>query len=805
MYIFKSSIVLLTLFLLTACGGGDSSKDDRKGDVQDVQLETKTDKKDPTKPIIKLNGLETYYLKLNDTYIDKGATAKDISGVDLTSSITVTPQTIDTSVTGKQTITYSVTDAEGKLTTKKRKIIINNIVNSGKGVHVNEFLTANTYNGIDPDFGQFSDWIELYNYNDTDINIGGYHISDDKNLPEKYTIPNTNIPAHGYIIIWADKKNIKTNNIHANFKLSSKEDSIIFTDVGGNIIDDITYIKQKSDISASFKDGAMNYYNPTFKSKNITPKTTSKTSKKPKFSLDSGFYNGTQTVTLTQKNNGAIYYTTDGSIPTKNSALYTSPITLNKTTVIKTRAAEDGKFLSSIKNHTYLINENITLPVMSVTIDEKYLYGKDGIYTNFTETWMRPGSVEFIKDGKTQFSKNVGIKIHGNNTRRYPQKSIALYSDKKFDSKSIKYQLFVDKPNIKKVKSFVLRSGGTDWGRLLMRDGMQHKIVKDTMDIDYQSYEPVVMFLNGKYWGIHAIREKMNADYLADNHNIDTKKIDFLEDNAQVKEGNSVDYLALTNFANTHDLTIDTNYNEVVSKIDLTEYMNYIITESFFGNSSIHHNIKYWKETKEGSKWRWLLFDLDRGFRSISNIPLGYVADEDETSIIFKNLLKNKKFDTLFASRYFTFLNTVFKTDRMDKIITDIKDKVEPEITRHFNKWTQDDLNQSVSYNTWKEYLRKVYIFSKERKNTVIPALRTDLNLVGSPILHISKANNGDVYIHGVKLNQSYDGQYFNGAKVTLKAIPIDGYKFVKWSDGQTSPEISVILNNDTSIEANFQ
>ena len=805
MYIFKTSFAILTLLLITACGGGSTQNDTETKELEDTTKQTPQQTKiDIKKATIELKGSNPYYIKLNDTYSESGATVKDINNKDITSLITVSSTSVNTSITGQQTIIYTFTDKSGHSKTKKRKIIINNIVNSGKGVHVNEILTANSSTSLDPDFKQFSDWIELYNYSDDEINLDGYHLSDDKNSPNKYSLPNSTISAHGYKIIWADKRNTNANDIHTNFKLSMNEDNIVFSDDDGKIIDDITFVKQKSDISFSFVDGKILYYAPTPKSKNTNPKNSSKKSEKPDFLQDSGLYTNSQSITLTQKNGGTIYYTTNGSIPTKNSKRYSSPITIDKTTVIRARALEDDKFLSSVKSHTYLIDEKVSLPVISLAINDEYMFGNAGIYTNFDQDWMRTGCVEYIKDGKSQFSKNIGIRIFGHNTRKYAQKSLAIFTDKKYGSKSIKYQLFEDKPNIKKIKSFIIRTSGNDWGHTMMKDALSQTVVKDNMDVDYQSYQPAVLFINGKYWGIQNIREKINENYLKNNHGVDKDKVDILQGRHFTENENYVDIL---NYIQEHDLSNDEYFLEIASRMEITEYINYMIAQIYGGNNDWPYtNRKYWVERKDGAKWRWILFDLDQTYNDSNFDSLGMMLATNGpaepnppwATVLFRNLMKNSNFKNEFITRFTTHLNTTFEPNRVDKIITKLKNAIEADISRHFSKWggNKDD---------WKSSVQKLYNFADDREEIMRGYIKSNLNQEGNNLLKIDATTNGIVSVDGVKLTNNYNGTYFNNATVTLKAIPDDGHTFVKWSDEKTNPEIKIQLNDDINIKAIFR
>ncbi|RUM65450.1 MAG: hypothetical protein DSZ05_06085 [Sulfurospirillum sp.] len=200
-----------------------------------------------------------------------------------------------------------------------------------------------------------------------------------------------------------------------------------------------------------------------------------------------------------------------------------------------------------------------------------------------------------------------------------------------------------------------------------------------------------------------------------------------------------------------------------------------------------------------------MLFDLDRGFRYASNEVLGYVADDDETSTVFRNLLKNAKFRKLFASRYYTHLNTTFQTERMNQFITEAKEAMQDEIPRHFQRWPKNKDGEDVSPSTWISFMNSMYDFSENRKSFVIAALQNEFHLNGNRNLKIDAPVNGTIYIDGVKLTKNYSGHYFDTATVTLKAIPKQGYRFVKWSNGMTDQTTTVTLNSDLNIEAQFE
>ncbi len=772
---------------------------------------------DTTKPVITLNGANPINLTIGDIYTELGASAEDNIDGDITALIQ-TASTVDTSTAGNYTVTYTVSDQAGNSSSKVRNVIVSDDYTpppaSGSGITINEVLAANASINLDPDFKQFSDWIELYNNEDHAIDIGGYYLSNDLENSKKWKIPsNTKIYAHQYLLIWSDEKNNNSTDLHTNFKLSQKGESLTLANTSGTIIDYIEFPKQKGNISCAKKDGSIVYMTPTPNAINSQVHEELKLSKKPKFSIDSGFYNDTQTIELTQENSGLIYYTIDGSIPTKNSTLYSQPIIVDKTTIIRTKGLEDGKFLSATKNRTYLINEDITLPVVSIGIDDEYLWDDDiGIYKNYNESWIRAGSIEYIKDGESKFNENIGIRIFGGYTRNYAQKSLAIFAKDRYGAKSIDYKLFLDKQHIKKVKSFVLRNSGNDWGYTMMKDALVHNIVKDTMDIDYQSYHPSVVFINGKYWGIHNIREKINEDYIEANHGVDSKDIDLLQGKYYEQAGSNDEYIELMDYIESHSMRIESYYNEVKTKIDIDEYINYMITEIYAGNRDWpYNNIKYWREQSSAGKWRWVLYDTDFTFDMKEHDTFAQVLEANGpaepnppwSTFLFRSLMKNSDFENRFISTFTTHLNITFQPSRISDIITDMKEVISPEINRHFDKWPRRN-NEDWETGGWGS-IRELYSFSSDRDNIIRNLMSDHFDLIGNNNLQIISSNNGTVTLGEIPIENTYNGDYFDNSKVTLKAIPNEGYKFVKWNNNQTDKEITLTINNDITIEAIFE
>ncbi len=611
-------------------------------------------------------------------------------------------------------------------------------------LHISEVLASNAQSNYDPDFKKFSDWIEIYNDSNKSIDLSRYYLSDSKKNLQKWQFPNnTIINAHEYLLVWADGKNCIKQALHTNFKLSSDGEQIIFSDANGKIIDALNFSETKGDISIGISNGIVGYMLPTPSQKNSTAYANIRQTEQPAFSLRGGFYQNGQTVTLSAPKDAQIFYTLDGSTPTKESKPYTAPIEIDTTTVVRAIALKRDIFPSKVTTQTYFIDENITLPVISLAIDKKYLEDeKCGIWKHIDQDWMRAGNIEFIKEGQEKFNQKVGLKLHGHFSRTYPIKSLTIMAKEKYEKDFIDYPIFRDKPEIKKVKSFVLRNSGNDWGTTLLRDGFVHTVAKELSNIDYLSYEPTVVFINGEYYGIMNLRENPNKHYLRANNNLGDKKVNLLKfresEQPEVISGDRNAYNHLIEYITSHDLTIEENYNYIASQFDIDEFINYTSLELFINNvdwMARNNNMGLWRT--KNSKWRWILYDTDISLGlvdpinhtfemiSASNDRLKDVLSaQTPTAKLFQALLSNQNFKERFVARFQRLLDTTFRPEHLQEILDRLSARIAPEIERHLERWQISNL---PTYESWESEIETISDFIHKRPNYMRHFIQNDL------------------------------------------------------------------------------
>lgn len=346
------------------------------------------------------------------------------------------------------------------------------IVSIGEArVIINEFMASNT--SIIPDmadFDDYSDWIELHNTSDQQIDLSDYYLSDNLNNPKKWSFPSgTKIDAGGYLLIWADDhdagpgqeftrefypwdKKFEARGYHACFKLSADGEEIVLSKDSGSslvVIDSVIFSNQLSDISMG-RNPSENYvwykYDmPTPGEANTTDaKQIEQFSGSVTFSIPGGFYSGPQTVSLSASS-GDIYYTLDGSIPDKKSSKYSSPITINKTISLRARIIEPDKLAGYVETNTYFIGEKARdLMCINISTDSSLLYDSDiGIFENSLKGREIPVALEFYTtEGEQVVNVNAGIWVGSLTNFTCPQKPLQVGMKGKYGDDQIWYQLF---------------------------------------------------------------------------------------------------------------------------------------------------------------------------------------------------------------------------------------------------------------------------------------------------------------------------------------------------------------------------
>ncbi|KAF0195284.1 MAG: hypothetical protein FD166_3000 [Bacteroidetes bacterium] len=118
------------------------------------------------------------------------------------------------------------------------------------GLFINEFMASNSTT-ITDDFGEYEDWIELYNGGSASVWLGDKYLSDNLANPSKWALPDISLDAGGFLLVWADDQP-EQGPLHTNYKLDKDLEEIgLFENEasGYALLDGLTYSVQSTDIS----------------------------------------------------------------------------------------------------------------------------------------------------------------------------------------------------------------------------------------------------------------------------------------------------------------------------------------------------------------------------------------------------------------------------------------------------------------------------------------------------------------------------------------------------------------------------
>ncbi|MBQ8504213.1 MAG: lamin tail domain-containing protein [Clostridia bacterium] len=604
---------------------------------------------------------------------------------------------------------------------------------------------------------EYFDYVELYNTGTEEINLASYKLSDSKKAESFKQLPDKTLAPGEYVAVYcgdSDYVSASTGNIYLDYGLNRYGETVYLMNSENVIVDTMKYGRLQSGYSAGRDVNGTNevkYYSALTPGKANSADVLQKSLKSPEISLSSTYVEKGTTVEITVPY-GEIRYTLDGSEPKKNSKLYDGAITVNKTTVLRARSFAEGYVPSDTVGSTFLVTDRRhELPVVFLTTDEKHLYDYNtGIWAdgpgytsefphvgaNYWQNWERPVNFEYMtSDGISQVSFDAGISVFGQYSRANAQKSVEIKLKDKYGPTEVCYPFFEDN-EVNVFSSLVLRNGGQDYNVAHIRDAFCAMVIKNQMDIDIMDYQPVVCYVNGKYHGIYDLREKIDEDYLANHHGIDPENVDLIKGNRDVKCGSMDNYYELTDYIKTHDLSKDEHYNYVCQYIDIDELINYWLCESFFTNTDTG-NIKFWRENKEGAKWRWIFFDVDWSlfgstyeYNVIDNYmdPDGHGVGKGFSTVITSNLIKNKNFRQRMIEIFSQQLKTTFRTERMVKILDELVAEIDSEMPYYLERW---DIS---SYDSWKKRVETLRTIVERKRDIFIGHMKDALNMTQAEI-----------------------------------------------------------------------
>ncbi len=718
------------------------------------------------------------------------------------------------------------------------------IILSGQVV-INEYSASNLETYTD-NYGQYEDWIELYNTGGSSVDLGGYYLSDNPEDSTKWQFPEgSSISGNGYLIVWATGRDLVTgNNYHSNFKLTQTKDSpesVVLTNSQGVIIDQQQLeITRKDHSRGRTADGGADwsiFLNPTLGNSNSGSTPYTKYADKPQMNIAAGFYDEPLMIEITTTQpNSEIHYTVNGHLPISTSDIYTEPIPVAETTIVKavTICADADVAYSLIEFNTYFINEEHTVAIMSCSAGQldNLLNGNQS---------LRPfGTFEYFNAEGERTNIGYGeFNEHGQDSWVHDQRSIDYISrDECGYNYAIREQMIplTDRDEFQRI---ILRAAGDDNypgidTSALMRDFIvQNMAEKNDLKLDVRKGQKGLLYVNGIYWGVYGYREKVN-DHDFMNYYYDQGKYDIyylmLWGGSWAEYGGQAawdDWDEIHDFILNNNMGNQDNFEYVKTRYDYQSLVDYIHINSYVVCSDwINWNVGWWKGTNpEGGhqKWGYVLWDEDATFNHYINYtgvpgtspyvspcyPEGLTADPEDHIEILNALIDNDEFNQYYISRYIDLYNSAFKADKWTSYLDTIEAFMLPEMQQHVERW-------GGSVSQWQNNVQKIRNFINNRYSYLPSGLSDCYDLTGpyEVTFNVIPEGVGKMQINTlVHDDLPWGGHYFGGVETKLTAIETNiSYEFDKWilnnhtvSPNDTTLDVIVNLTTDDNIIAQFK
>ena len=371
----------------------------------------------------------------------------------------------------------------------------------------------------------------------------------------------------------------------------------------------------------------------------------------------------------------------------------------------------------------------------------------------------RPVYIQFFDASREEtLAQDCGIRIRGNESRHFPQKSFSLYARSRYGSSSF---------------SPVFFDTGISYPNLILNSGRQLKkifffsLVEDR-DTAIQQYTPCQVFLNGEYWGMYYLMEKYSSEYLAGHYDVAPDNTLLVKDTRYVENGSPQDiarYKELRTFLAEQNLADPDVYQELLTKMDMQSFIDWMCTNIYIANT----------DTKPlgGNVLTWQTLTPENDAEGDGRFRWEHV----------KALLENLEEQHAWADTGWMRWNTATQT------------------------------------GTFEEQTAELHTFFEHRAEYIIPMLAEHFGLQG-PLVDITLSSvpdkQGSIKLNTISPDLSetdWTGQYYTDYPVSLQALHAKGYRFVRWeiengeivSGDSEHKKIEVQLNADTRITAVFE
>lgn len=545
-------------------------------------------------------------------------------------------------------------------------------------------------------------WVELLNASSQAINLKDYALNDSDRRSDAVSLPDRVLQPGELAVFYLSgdsRLSIKGYN-HLDLRLTDDEGLFLMDSTGitdavfpGRLDMDKSYGRNAQKAWVYLTDSSLGGPNGSGRfAISVAPVTLVSEGRYRMSQLEVGLASGS-----------TVHYTLDGTTPTISSPVYTQPITLTKTTVIKAVAVNQGQWNSPIQQFTYLMNDVHDLSVVSLTVDPNQL---TALHANTnSSTFEIPVKITYFDDEGPGFALDAGLQLFGGATRYRPKRSYVVKFKGKYGEAKLNYPMFENR-DYAEFDSLVIRSGSQDYNTTIIRDILGLDMMESSETVLVQAYKSVVLYVNGKYWGLYDIREQIDEVMVSGQLNIPRDNINIVRIDNVVTFGSISKYRQVLNMARTVDLSIESNYRSMEALLNIDSYIDYWLAEMMCANNDTLNTRYFWSSDFDNGRINLFFYDLDyawywedKDYYAHMTNPEG-MAVRKVTTDLARGLVKSPIFKQRFVERLSEFLKTQWNEQLVMERLDGHLERLLPEIERDWDRWGFDfeDYDDNIDY-----------------------------------------------------------------------------------------------------------
>ena len=568
---------------------------------------------------------------------------------------------------------------------------------------ITEVMSSNSRYLIQSD-GRYYDWVELTNVSGRTIDLSDYALSNDPDVLNAFPLPQRTLaPGARVLVICSAREDLVGKYIQAPFTLSAEECWVYVTDAQGAVSDYLRVFDVPDGCSMGRSDAGGMYYFDQPTPGRANGQGTALICPTPTVLTAPGVYNGISALTVELSGTGTLHYTTDGSTPTESDPVYTGPLVFTDTTVLRAASFEAGKLKSDVLTASYIINENHTLPVVSLAADPDALFGADGIYDQVLPFDSEiPCSLSLFEQ-EGSFSLDCGLEMMATDTAYPEKKSMKVNFRGQYGANVLGYPVFGSEGPA--VLDALCLQANSEQGMTLFRDELFTQLCLDLTDnVPVQHYKFCVLYINGRYQGIYSLKEDIGQMLYSQAAEVAQANVTV----AAEPDVWSSDLYTLAAFCEENDMSDPDSFAYLAARVDTDSLIDWMILQGYCCNGSIANNLYYFRTPETGNRWQLGFFDLkngltDRtGFESVLTTvqPYQYLR-------LTRSITENPQTRQAFLQRLSQALDTTLSDEYVLSLIDSFEALLAPEIQAERERWGGDAATWQADVDRLRTYLTR--------------------------------------------------------------------------------------------------